>query len=217
MTGAVAILLLVAMRASPTTGNLLAFVTVFTAAGLWLLGFTRTPAFVRRARREAAARPREATGPRLDVAEHTFRVSVKPSGQAVGYFTSAAVAASGAWVIFSGATDPRWGNNNDMVVLGSALVGTGLFLGYYLWRAGRGTVRVGPRGIDADVLLGKRSIAWDDIVIVCRYGVSGTGSAGQLESHVVHARDRFIRLPANLEHRDDLVATVLANCPATRR
>jgi hypothetical protein len=206
---AAAIVLLVLVWVAPAAGRPLAFITLFTVAGMWLLGFTRAPAPVRRARREAAARPRRLAEPHPQVVEREFRVRAKRSGQLVAYVASAISMAGGVWLVVAGTADPRLGR--DLVVLGAIVIGFGAFLGYFIWRAARFTIRTDSAGIEADVLMGRRHIAWDDIVIVCKEAYMWGGYARVLEQRVAYTRDRFIALPPTLEQVDELVAIVLAN------
>ena len=208
-----AALLLIAMRVSPTTGPMLAFITVVTTVGLWLLGFTRTPAIVRQARRAAGLRPRGSAEAHPQVPDRQFKVRVNRAGWAVSYLLCALGVGGGVWFGVLGVTDPKLGN--DILVLGLVTVCASVLMGYFLWRSARLTIRTGPTGIESDVLFGRRQIAWDDIVIVCKLTDLWHGQVRLGEQYVAYALDGFIKLPPQLENRDELVATLLANAPGS--
>jgi hypothetical protein len=200
---AAAALLLIALALSPPIGRPLAFITAFTVGMLWLLGLWRTPGFVKKARSEADSRPRRMAEPHPQVPERQFRMRIHWVGLAFIYSCGMVALVVGLGLIISAAFHPdAW---NDRLV-GGLFVGIyGALMSYYGWRYSRLTFRIDPRGIDADLLLGRLQIAWDDIVIVIRrrYRMG--------EEYVVYSRDRSIKLPIKLENRGELVAIVLQN------
>jgi hypothetical protein len=198
-----AALLLMAWVVSPPIGRPLAFISVFTVGMLWLLGLWRAPGLVQKARREKDSRPTRMAEPHPQVPERQFRMRIHWVGMAFIYLCGIVALVVGLGLIVGAAMHPEaW---HDLLV-GGLLVGMyGALMSYYGWRYSRLTVRIDPRGIDADLLFGRLQIAWDDIVIVFkrRYRIG--------DEYVVYSRDRAIKLPIKLENRGELVAIVLEN------
>ncbi len=191
----------------PTIGGLLLTVTAFTAVVLWLQGFTRTPAFVRRARQAAAANP-PAAGPPPDVPPREFKLQLS-GGAVLGCYVAGVVPlAVGAYFFWSAANAPE--NRSPLAWLGVAMALFGAIMLLYAYRASRRSVRVGPQGLEADQLVGVRRIAWPDVVAVAgRTSVLPRG--GVINDHIVYGVDCSITIPAKLAGRDELLAIIHAH------
>jgi hypothetical protein len=206
--GTATALLIAGAVAAPEVGGLFLFVAGFTAVMLWVLGFTRTPAFVRARRKAAGDGLAPLAAAHAGVPERVFRVRINRWAIAFCYLVGLFPLALGLLTLAAAVSHPK--ERSTLIVLGVAITAFGTFFTYYAWRIGRMEVRIGPRGIDGDLLFGSRQIAWDDIVAVAQ---KTTKMYGQpvIVDHAVYSRDGEIILAAKLENRDELLAIVLAH------
>lgn len=200
-----------ASAVEPTIGGLLLTVTAFTAVVLWLQGFTRTPAFVRRARQAAAANP-PAAGPPPDVPPREFKLQLSGSAVLGCYAAGGVPLVVGAYFFWSAANVPK--DRGPLTVLGFGMTLFGAVMLLYAYRASRRGVRVGPQGLEADQLVGVRRIAWTDVVAVASR-TSALPRGGVIHDHIVYGVDRSITIPAKLAGRDDLLAIIHAHAAGT--
>lgn len=188
----------------PTLGGLLLTLAAFTTAVLWLQGFTRTPAFVRRARQAAAANP-PAAGPPPDVPPREFKLQLGGAAVLGCYVAGVVPLAVGVYFFWAAANTPE--NRGPLAWLGFATALFGAVMLFYAYRATRRGVRVGPQGLEADQLVGVRRIAWHDVVAVASR-TSALPRGGVINDHVVYGVDRSIMIPAKLAGRDELLAII---------
>ena len=209
--GVVAAALLVAGAVTTSlVGGLFLFVAVFTAGILWLQGFTRTPTVVREKRKAAGAVVRPAAMSHSNVPEHVYRMRIRRLAIAFCYTVGLLPLALGVLTLAAAVGHPE--ERNTLIVLGTAITAFGAFMTYFAWRVGRMAVRIGPWGIDGDLLFGSQRIAWDDIVAVAKK-TTKMYQAPVIVEHAVYSRDGAITLAAKLENRDELLAIVLAHAP----
>lgn len=193
----------------PAIGGLVLSLSALTAAVLWLQGFTRTPAFVRQARQEAAA---QRSPPRIqpDVSPQEYRLSLSRPAILLCYFAALVPLGISAYFFVESWNLPK--DRGPLTLLGVAMLVFGAVMLLYAYRAPRRAVRINAQGLEADLMVGTRRLAWENILAVASR-TSSLPRGGVINDHVVYGPDCSITIPAKLAGRDELMATILTHAP----
>jgi hypothetical protein len=172
------------------------------------------PGFVKRRRRELAEQamrslPIEQTP--HDVTPATYRLKVHWLGKFVVYATGLVPLLLGLVTLLAAATPSE--ARHHLIVLGFWMTLFGVVMTRYARVCSRQFVRVDPLGLEAEQFWGVTRIDWDGIVAVAQSTLRMMTQAVVTE-HIVFSMDRSVRIPAKLENRDELMATILENAPA---
>jgi hypothetical protein len=166
----------------PGSAGLVLFIGVLTPVMLWLLGLTRTPGFVRQARKLAQQRgslPRQA---HADVAQAEFRYPRKRGGQVVLWGLALFMAGLTVTVIIAGLRAPI-----ALLVLGASAV----LHAWLAYRIPRMVIRVGPNGMESLQLTGTVHMAWEDVLVLADsqfFYAYGGRMGGQTGVYSLHER-----------------------------
>jgi hypothetical protein len=208
-----AVLLVASVLISREIGGLVAFIVVWTAGLMWLQGF-RVPGFVKQRRKDLAERARRTPSaeqtPR-GVTPATYRLRINWFGKLVVYATGIVPLVLGLLMLLAAATQDE--ARNHLIVGGFWMTLFGVAMTRYARICSRQFVRVDPLGLEVDQFWGVARINWDEIVAVAQSTLRMMTQA-VLTEHLVFSMDRSIRIPAKLENRDELMATILENAPA---
>jgi hypothetical protein len=229
MTAITTALLLASVAISPEIGSLFAFVFVSTAVLMCLEGF-RVPGFVKRRRRELAEQAaRSSNSPdqvrqdeadlrrqawsgllRRDVTPASYRLQINWFGKLILYVTGLVPLCLGVLMLFAAARQIE--ARNHLIVLGFWTTLFGMAMTRYARACTRQFVRVDAAGLEAEQFWGVVRMNWDDIVAIAQSTLRMMTQA-VLTEHIIFSRDRSIRIPAKLENRDELMATIIENAP----
>jgi hypothetical protein len=208
-----AVLLVASALISREIGGLMAFIVVWTAGLMWLQGF-RVPGFVKRRRKELAEQDGRFGFPNPS----SHEVTPTSYQLRIGWFAKLIVYATGIVPLIIGllamlaAASPSEARHHLMVG-GFWITLFGMAMTRYARVCTRQFVRVDSVGLEAEQFWGVVRMNWDDIVAIAQSSLRMMTQA-VLTEHIIFSRDRSIRIPAKLENRDELMATILNNAPA---
>ena len=197
---------------APEVGGLLLFVAAFTTVVMWLNGYGRPPKFVRERRQAMLGRPKPLAVSHPAVEPRQYKLRLHGAVRGFLYVVGVLPLVLGLLTLASAAMN-EGDLRSTLLVGGVAITAFGVLMTLYARQAGRISVRVDPDGIDGSTLLGRRRIPWEHIVVILQQSHRMQFQEYMVD-HAVYSYDTSLVLPAKLENRDELLATVLEHAPA---